>query len=59
MNGVFNRGGDDEGDDEDEDDDDDQGNGGRATVEVLMNHELDGTGPDSPTGSGARISREP
>jgi hypothetical protein len=43
--GVFTRGEDDEDDD------------GGATVEVLMNHELDGTGPDSPTGVGARISQ--
>lgn|SRR5215210_776216 len=47
WSGVFARGG---------GGDDDEGDGGRLTVEVLMNHELDATGPDSPTGSGARIS---
>jgi hypothetical protein len=48
WNRVFTRGVDGE--------DDDEGDAGRATLEVLMNHELDGTGPDSPTGAGGRIS---
>jgi hypothetical protein len=28
----------------------------KSTVEVFMNHELDGTGPDSPQGVGARVT---
>jgi hypothetical protein len=30
---------------------------GARTVDVLMNHEIDGTGPDSPAGVGTRVSQ--
>jgi hypothetical protein len=31
--------------------------GGARTIDVLMNHEIDGTGPDSPPGVGTRVSQ--